>query len=216
MKKTFLLSALISLFSLTLSAQIKKGSVLLGGQISAYHSKTHPSVIQSEQELNTVNFNISVGKAIKDNAVLGVYGTYAHAKSDNFYNGNSNYNSKLDIYKLGVFYRNYKKLAKDFYFFGELGTGYMGSKQIDNNVQGNNPIRYTSTGAELYLTPGIAYRVFKKLQLELVIPQIAGMQYEVRKTTAQGSVFKQDMFQFNTNLNSSLLNNLGLGFRFVL
>lgn len=147
---------------------------------------------------------------------MGLYVGYGHAKSDNYYNGSYYANTKQDRYNLGVFFRNYKKLAKDFYFFGELGAGYNGSKQTDVNLPGNSQVRYTQAGAELYLTPGISYRVFKKLQLELVIPQIAGLQYGVTKMTSQTSNSKQDQFQFNTNLNSSLLSNLGLGFRFVL
>jgi len=49
MKKTILLSVIISLSSLAVSAQIKKGSVLLGGQVSAYHSNTDWNTSQPDQ-----------------------------------------------------------------------------------------------------------------------------------------------------------------------
>lgn len=216
MKKLFLLLTVAVIFSLATSAQIKKGATFLGGQISFYNSNTDFNTAQSNQKNKYAYFNVSVGKALKENSVLGLYVSYGHNKVDNFYNGNTFGNSKLDRYNVGVFYRQYKRLAKDFYIFGELGGGYLGSNQTDADLNGNNKVKYTQSGGELYLTPGVSYRVYKKLQLELLIPQIAGIQYSVNKTTSLANNSKQDKFQFNTNLNASLLSSLGLGFRFIL
>jgi hypothetical protein len=216
MKKIFLLTTVITIFNLTTSAQIKKGSILLGGQISYYNSKIDWNTAQPDQKYKSGTFNISAGTAFKENSVLGLYITYGHYNNDNNYNGIAYNNSKGDRYNFGVFYRKYKKLAKDFYLFGELGAGYAGSNQTDTELPGNNKTKYTRSGGELYLTPGISYRIYKKLQVELLIPQIAGVQYAVQKTTSLANNSKEDQFNFNTNLNSSLLGNLGLGFRFVL
>ncbi|MEO6253401.1 MAG: hypothetical protein ABIO79_08860 [Ferruginibacter sp.] len=216
MKKIFFFSTIILLLSFTASAQIKKGAIFLGGLVSVYHSNIDYDSPQPDQKLSSASFNISAGVALKENAVAGLYVTYGHGKFDNNYNGGGYSNTKLNRYNAGAFFRRYKKLVKDFYFFGELGAGYFGSNQTDVNFPGNNEINYTESGAELYLSPGISYRVFKKLHVELAIPQIAGLQYGVTKMTSQVRNSKQDQFQFNTNLNSSFLNNLALGFRFIL
>ncbi len=213
MKQIFLLSTVIALFSLTTSGQIKKGSLHLGGQFSYYNSKVVYNTSQPEQKFNSGNYNISAGTALKENSVLGLYIGYGHY----YFKDSSNYYSKIkdDRYNIGVFYRQYKRLAKDFYFFGELGGGYIGSNRTYVSGPGNVTTKYAQSGAGLSLTPGISYRIYKKLQVELSIPQIAGVQYAVIKTTSLVNNSKEDQFSFNTNLNSSLLNNLGLGFRFV-
>lgn len=216
MKKIFLFSTIIAIFNLTLSAQIKKGTILLGGQIYYGDTKVNYYASQPEQKNKSAYFNISAGTALKENKVLGFSVTYGHSEFSYNYNSNAYINGKYDRYNFDVFYRQYKILAKDFYFFGELGAGYLGSNQTDTEVPSNNKTKYTLAGGELYLTPGIAYRIYKKLQVELLIPQIAGINYSVLKRTAQTNISKEDQFRFNTNLNSSLLSNLGLGFRFVL
>jgi hypothetical protein len=220
MNKVLLLTAIIAIFNLTTSAQIKKGSILLGGQIFFDNQDANYTNTQNKQKNQVANFNISAGTALSENKVLGLSVTYSHYINDYVSSGLVNYNSNSDSYNFDVFYRVYKKLAKDFYFFGEMGAGYFGSNQTDINVPGNtNKTKYRTSGAELYLTPGIAYRIYKKLHVELVIPQIAGTSYSVQKRNSLPvnlDDYKQNHFRFNTNLNSSFLNNIGLGFKFVL
>jgi hypothetical protein len=218
MKMIFLLSTVITIFNLTSSAQIKKGSVLIGGQISYADAKSHYNSTQPDQKNKSAVFNISAGKALKQNKVLGIAISYSHFNYDNN-NGNIDYNVNSDRYNFDVFYRQYKKLAKDFYIFGELGGGYFGGNQTDTDIPSNNKTKYTESGVGLFLTPGISYRIYKKLHLELLLPQIAGVNYSVQKRSSLTNIqnnSKQNQFSFNTNLNASLLSNLGLGFRFVL
>lgn len=198
------------------SAQIKQGAVLLGGQVSAYSNSIDYSSAQADQKDNSAMFNVTVGKALKENSVLGVFGGYGSFKVENYYNGSAFYNSNQDRCSLGVFYRLYRKIARDFYCFGELGAGYTRSNQTNFNLPNNDRVNYRQNAADLYLAPGIGYRLYKKLHVELVIPRVAGVQYGVTKMTAQSGNSKQDQFSFNTNLNSSLLNNIGLGLRLVL
>ena len=214
MKHVFLLFGAVTIINLTASAQIKKGSVLLGGQLSFTDSKTAFNTPQPDQKYNSGSYNISAGTALKQNSVLGLYTGYSHYR---FNNGNNFYNKiSEDRYNFGVFFRQYKKLAKDFYFFGELGTGYIGSNRTESTISPNVTTKYAQSGANIYLTPGISYRIYKKLQVELLVPQIAGVSFSVLKTTTQSNSSRENLFSFNTNLNSSLLSNLGLGFRFVL
>jgi hypothetical protein len=219
MNKVLLLTAIAAVFNLTVSAQIKKGSILLGGQIGFNDFKVDYNNAQPDQKNKNTIFNISVGTAIRENKVLGVSITYGHVDYDHNYNGNAFVNSKGDQYGIDIFYRQYKKLAKDLYFFGELGAGYSGSNQTDTDVPGNNKTKYTSSGGGVYLSPGVAYRIYKKLQVELLVPSIAGASYTVDKVTftANNALNStQNRFGFNTSLNSSFLYNLNLGFKFVL
>ena len=219
MNKVLMLSAIAAIFSLTTSAQIKKGSILLGGQIGFNDLKVDYNNAQPDQKNNNSLFSISVGTAIRENKVLGTSITYGHSDFDQNYNGNAFVNSRSNYYGIDIFYRQYKKLAKDFYFFGELGAGYLGSDQTDTDIPGNNKTKYTSSGGRVYLTPGAAYRIYKKLQVELLVPGIAGASYTVdKKTVAANNAFNstQNRFGFNTSLNASFFYNLSLGFKFVL
>lgn len=216
MKQTFLLVTIITLFSITASAQIKKGSTLLGGQFFYNNSNVDWNTAQPDQTNKFGNFGISAGRALKENSVLGLYVSYGHARARNNYNGAVFTNSTADLYNAGVFFKKYKKLAKNFYFFGELGTGYVGRNQSQADVSGANEVKIKSSGGELYLTPGFSYSVLKKLQIEILIPGIAEIQYSVTKTTSLNNNSKENDFHISSNLNSSLLNSVGIGFRFIL
>ena len=202
MKQTLLLSTLISIFSLTSTAQIKKGSTLLGGQIS--FNRTDAG-INTGQDLRSAVFHIAAGKAYKENSVAGLYAEYARFNAPGSFTA--------DYYKAGFFYRKFHKLAKDFYFFGEMGTGYMGSREKRFGI---NDVNIYQSGVELNVTPGLSYRVYKKLHLELSIPQLAGIHYTVSKTRSVPDNFKQQAFGFNTNMTGTVLEAVGIGFRFVL
>ena len=217
MKKTLLLTAFIAIFSLSASAQIKKGSIYLGGDISANSQKRDFGTSQPDFKNKYANFNISAGSFVKQNLVAGVYGGYGHGEFNNAYPGGSNFrDSKYDSYRFGLFARQYKKLAKDFYFFGELGTGYFGSNQTDVDMPVNFTTKYKGDGAEFYLAAGASYRVYKKLYVELSIPRVVNLQYAVKKETSPGQTIKENQLNLSTNLTSSIFNSLGLGFRFIL
>jgi hypothetical protein len=220
MRKILSLSLLFICSSLLATAQIKKGAVLLGGQIAFSDAESESNNNQPNQQQTQKNnnafFRISVGKAIKENTVAGINAGYGSNKNENFNNNTLVSSSDFKQYSVGVFYRQYKKIGGNFYFFGEGGADYIGSTQKDNNFPGNNLITRKGSGVQLSLTPGISYQVLKKLQLEILIPDIAALQYNTLKTTAQNSNSKQNQFSFNTSLSSSPFNSLGVGFRLVL
>jgi hypothetical protein len=88
-----------------------------------------------------------------------------------------------------------------------------------SNVDQN--LRTTSNGVAFGFIPGIFYSVFKRMQMELTMPNIANISYTSVKTVAGNlppSVPEQktNNFSANVNLNSNLLNNFGIGFKFLL
>lgn len=214
MRKLSVLTLLFIISVLTARAQIKKGSTLLGGELFYFNSNINYHTSQPNQLNRTASFNIAGGKAIRENNFVGLNLSYSANKSR--YNAyNNNFDSKINQYSVGAFYRKYKKLAKDLYFFGEMGAGYNSNDQKDTDSTGADYAKYTRTGGELYLTPGISYQVFKKFYVEILIPRIVSAQYEVSKTKSQTQNSKEDQFSFITNLNANSLDFLGVGFRII-
>jgi hypothetical protein len=220
MKQLLLLTAIITIFNSTLSAQIKKGSILLGGQIGFIDYNGKFSTTQNKQKNGAALFNISAGTAISENKVLGIAASYYHTNDDYANNGSVYSNTKYNRLNIDAFYRLYKKLAKDLYLFGEIGAGYIGSDETSANLPNNTIVtKYMTMGGELYVTPGVAYRIYKKLQVELVIPRIVETNYTNQKRTTQPTSpddYTRNGFYFNSSLNGNFLGNLALGFKFVL
>lgn len=219
MMKTLTLTAAFAAFALTAAAQIKKDAVLLGGQVSVYNSKSNTNTAPPNTTNYNVFLNLSAGKAIKENTVVGLYGGYGQGKNENIYANNSSSKLTSTNSAAGVFYRKYKNLGKNFYFFGEVNAGYRSLKQESENKVVNTitTTSYTETGGELGLTPGLSYQLFKKMQLEVLMPSFAGVRYMATKNSGSNTaVQKGNSFQFNTSLNGGLFNGLAVGFRFVL
>jgi len=79
-----LLTLLVILsFSMLANAQFKKGSLLVGGELSFSSYKTNNSQINQNQ--HSGYFNASLGKALGENSVFGINLTYAPFSSNNYY-----------------------------------------------------------------------------------------------------------------------------------
>jgi hypothetical protein len=219
MKKTIAMAVLCSAAYSVTHAQIKKDAILLGGQVSVYSSKSSDNSTPPNTINNNAVFNLSAGKAIKENTVVGIYGGYGQGKNENIYSNSSSSKSTGTNTSAGVFYRKYKGLGKNFYFFGEANAGYRGYKQeYENKVIGaTTTTTNTETGVELGLTPGLSYQLCKKMQLEILMPAFAGLRYATTKNSGSNiTTTKGNLFQFSTSLNNSALNSLAVGFKFVL
>ncbi len=217
MKQKFTLIALaFTGYSLVVNGQIKKESLFLGGQVAYAHSKLDYSGAQADQKNSSANLNVSIGKAVKENAVFGVILGYAPFTTS-YSNGSNTVNSTTREYNLGIFYRQYHQLAKDFYFFTEAGAAYIASKQSNKDaVAGTDLGTIKQSGGQLSLMPGLSYRVLPKLHLEIVIPNIVAAQYMVGKNNTSAPLQKQTQFSFNSSLNSIGWSNLSVGFHFIL
>lgn len=214
-KYYFLAFLLVSFFSTT--AQIKKGSILLGGQLSYYNDKYENATMN--QQYRGGSFGISLGKAFKENSVAGFNFAFSPGKQDNIVTGNDTFSVTNKRTDAGVFFRKYKKIAQDFYFFAQIdGSVIISTQKEDHKRTGD--IKATQRGGFISLTPGISYQLFKKMQLELTIPNVLGMQYLVTKMDSQNPLTqnaKRKQASFYSNLNNSTsLSFLGVGFRFVL
>jgi hypothetical protein len=197
------------------NAQIKEGSILVGGQASYSHTSAKNSNADATQKQDYGIIDLSVGKAIKENKVVGIHLEFAPGTSDQTSNGNVIYKSKSTGYGAGVFYRQYKTLAKDFYFFIEGGANFFYSEQNTKDTTGTKIQKITSSAAQIYLAPGISYKVLKNLHLEVSIPQLFSLQYTKSKARYMGVQSSQNNLTFSSNLNAASLDHLSVGFRFI-
>ena len=213
MKTRLLLPIAIIFFATTtVNAQINEGRYLLGGSISYNNQKDQQS---SGTKYETLYSNIQFGKVIRDNEVVGIIASY----------GFSNYGptNKSNQFNAGVFYRKYKPLAKNLYFFGEVDGLYNHSQNTQGDFQtGSDGTRYIVNGGMVSFIPGISYSICKRMQIELSMPNIASISYGSEKnqttssTTNSISTVTGNIFSGNINLNSNLLTNFGIGFKFFL
>ncbi|MDE3212562.1 MAG: hypothetical protein KGM98_04950 [Bacteroidota bacterium] len=197
--------------------QIHTNSILLGGQISYYSTHINYSGYPPDQKSTSAVFDISAGIALKENNVYGVNLTFSPSNNANSYNGINYVSTKANQYGLGVFDRKYRKLARDFYFFAEMGGQYLYSKQTTTDTSGVKLETARQSGGRIYVTPGLSYRILNKLYLEITIPDILNLQYTITKNETPAYNSKQSQFLFNSSLNSNGgLGFLGVGFHLIL
>jgi hypothetical protein len=219
--KILLTTAILFCFAWTSNAQLNEGNYLLGGSLS-YSNAKNTSTPNDDYTGNYFGANVQIGRLVKNNTVLGVIISYSNSNSHLTGYPDSNYN-KGNAISAGVFYRKYKRLIKDLYFFGELDGVYSHSKSDQNNSNYYYYITKTSSdGGTVSFVPGISYAVCNKLYIELLMPNILAASY-VHSTTAYTSGVppiltsgKGNNFSLNANLNFNLLSNFGIGFKFLL
>ena len=109
------------------------------------------------------------------------------------------------------------------YFFGEADALYDYSTNTQGKFEiGSEATRYTTNGARISLVPGLSYAVWKKLQMELSMPNLVYLSYARVKdertftNSQQITTSKANNFSANVNLNASLLNDFAIGFKFLL
>ena len=218
MTKILLTLVIFMSFPFLASAQFDKGSILLGGQLAYSHYSTKYPQATTDAS-NYGSFIVSAGKAITENQVFGINLTYNPTSIDNYNNyGLVALNYKNTGYGIGVFYRKYKSLGKEFFLFGEAGAGYTGSSATGKDSTDKKLLDGSTNSGRIYLTPGIAYKISKKFFLELTIPDIFNAQYSNQKVSVPGTSYSNntDQFSINTSLSSNPLNALGIGFRLIL
>lgn len=217
MKSKILLLLGVVFTSVTISiGQISPGKFLLGGSISYNSNKNTQSLQQNlPSHYSNLSSSIQLGKFIRENTAAGFFLSYS-------YNKNSIQNNPDAInsyYNAGIFYKKYKTLARNFYFFGEGDVSYTNSKNTQVEYQTPNIINTAvSNGGSMSFTPGISYGIWKKLQMELLIPNIFSINYAHvdTKDSNNNLTDKGNLFSANANLNSNLLYNFAVGFKFFL
>ena len=209
MNKIFTLIIPIFFLSFISIAQISKGSILLGGDISAYTEKQINNNV--EYKVSGVYFSPTVGKAIKDNLILGSFFSVAASDNDGV---NLTVNSKEHIYGLGIFLRKYGAVSKNFYVFlqgsanGEYAKYEFGS---DSYLKRKD--------LSMDVSPGVSYRISKKLHLESGFRDIFSIGYTNQKTKgiSSGNLVESNSNRYYISSSISNFNSVFyFGFRLLI
>ncbi len=223
--KILLTIATFIFFVFNSNAQIEKGTVLLGGSINYYSIKnTLPDFYRNYQyKTEGDGANIQIGKAVNRNSIAGIVLSYSHFNNSNSGNSpDSNFN-KGTTFGAGVFYRKYKKLLKDFYFFADVNGQYQHGEA--RQAASTNSYYYTKTisdGGTITFTPGISYAICKNFQMELLMNGLVSTSFSHSKyhftygSPSVDSDGKTNSLSINANLNSNLLYGLGIGFKYFI
>lgn len=214
--KTQIFIPMLLLLAVTVNGQIKQHATFLGGQVYYYNNKFE--VNNLNQRSQNGNLAINIGKAFRENKVVGLNLTYSPNKQSNYLVGSDTANLKDLNYGIGMFYRAYKKLAKDFYLFGQADGNINIGKRTENYSSVTNNISNSYRGVFLAFTPGISYQLCKQMQFEITIPNIVNLMYSKSKYNNPNqtqSNNQQEQFAISSYFSNYNLGNLGVGFHFI-
>jgi len=213
MRKFTLAVLALFVFIFSTNAQIKKGSIFLGGDVSGSSQKTKTGDMTTNKQ-NGVTISPVFGKAIKENLILGVNAIVGIYNNKSFPN---NGKSKTESYGGGMFIRKYKNLgASSFYLFAQAGLGAAYHHyEAEGPYTGSAQQKIFTIGINAY--PGLAYAVSKKLQLETGFNSLVSLNYSINKMESgtPATVSKTNGISFSSSL-SNATNSLFLGIRVLL
>jgi hypothetical protein len=210
--KNFYLLIIAVLFCSLIQAQVKKGDIVLGGNVgySNQASSSNPFPANGGKSDN-LSINPSIGKAIKDNLVIGIdlfYSryTYSNGAPSISPSGVSN------AFETGVFVRRYKPLGNNFFLFAQTtfminySHGTSDAPAANGNLAVENEDKSIGFGFQFY--PGISYAINRHWQLETGLPNLFSVNYNHTKfnTNATGQP-NQDGSSHSFAISSSLTGN---------
>jgi hypothetical protein len=193
MKQTYALLLFSLLCSFVASAQIKKGDIVLGGNIDYSNQAMTsaqsgiPSTTNSTKS-NAISINPSLGKAIRDNLVVGI--DLAYSRDTYSYNtvGGPAENQVTSGFMAGIFVRRYKPIGAGFSLFGQAELS--GNYTHTNNADPSSTVIVDHTngyGFSLQFYPGIAYALNRRWQLEMGLTDFFSLAYTHSKETQEYS-----------------------------
>jgi hypothetical protein len=209
MKKYLLTSVVLFSVLSGLFGQISKGSVLLGGDISVYSEKQ--VVNNSDYKVSGIYFSPLFGKAIKDNLFFG--GFLSIGTSDNS-GANNNTPYEDHNYGAGIFLRKYAVIYNNFYGFIQ---GTLGVTSSNQEYQNSSLIKRKTVG--LNFSPGISYKLSKKLHLETGFREVLSLGYSNERNESLNPILTYNG-KSNRFFASSSISNFGsslyFGFRLLM
>ncbi|BAV08168.1 Outer membrane protein beta-barrel domain-containing protein [Filimonas lacunae] len=209
MKKILLLTVLVVITTaITASAQINKGSVYLGGNVGYGRSNIRNNGYEDYKQIN-VGVSPSVAFAYKDNFAWGLSLLYARTDLQ------TSYIQKSNNFGVTAFLRQYQPLGKGFYAFAQEGLTLLYGF---GNQSSPTSSEVKSYGANAGISPGLAYDINKKFQLEIQLNNVAYVSYNRSKTKYSYTTDQSTTSDFNIGSNLSQISDIGsvsIGARFV-
>ena len=193
-------------------AQIDKGSIFLGGQISYYNqSASSPQDSNQTSKNKQFNFTPAIGIAVKNNVIVGIDLTYVYTKT---LTTNYPYNQITNTFGAGVFMRRYVPLGKGFYVFGQgrIGGTYNTGKIKQGNPEIDDDIKGYTVSFGFY--PGVSYQVSKRVHLETGFNNLFYIEYDHNRdnqtNTGVVTAVKTNTFSAGSSLNNLAAFTLGV------
>lgn len=216
MKKTLTLFILFISISFFLSAQIKKGSTLLGVDLGFNGSNFKQEYASNEIKNSSTGFNVALlyGKAIKDNLFAGGSVSFS---SSSFKQGNPQTTNTQKNYGASVWTRKYFPVYGPLYAFV---NGSLYANVGNNESPNNNPSKTKSFGLGVGIYPGISFQLKKSFYLDASLNNLATIYYNRtsgEQTDFTGATVKQTSSSYG--ISTSLGNNsnpLQLGIRWII
>jgi hypothetical protein len=219
MKKLYALAFAAFICSFA-NAQVKKGDIVLGGNIAYFDQATStndPSA--SVGKFRTFSIVPSFGKAIKDNLVLG----FDIAYDRNTQSYNPGYSTTNNGFGAGIFLRKYKPLGNGFYLFGQSSISGSYTHGTMDEPQGTvtGPLTNTSNSynVKLQFFPGVAFAVTPKWQLEAGLPAFFSINWSHTKQTetfAGQPDINTTTHSFNAASSLTGSNTISVGIRYFI
>jgi hypothetical protein len=212
MRKSILFIAAIVFIHNCAHAQIKKGSVFLGGSFGITTQKIEIANSTNIQKNQAFNINPSAGIAFRQNTILGLGLLYTRSLNK----VEPTLKQETKSYGISAFIRKYKMLGNNFYIFGDGSISYnKGETEIKTNPNGSQQQNTKTAGLAFY--PGIAFAVNRRFHLEAGLSNLVYFNYSVNKgsdPSSPGNIFTSKTFSAGTSLSGSI--PLTIGFRILL
>ena len=224
MKKSLLFSVVAILFASFVNAQIKKGSVFIGGSLNFSSDKTKPASANNTESINSSwALRPQIGKVIGDNKIVGVFLNTGGSNNKQTSPPSNLSQTKGTFYGGGFFFRNYFPVVNRFYLFGDASLGFSFDKS--ETLFDNGTTRYVSFTSKTVqpnfsFTPGISFAATRKVHIEAAFSNLLSLSYSSTKSkdfSSSGTLYREtDSKNFRAFANANGFNNLNLGIRFIL
>lgn len=216
MKLKLLFSVVFVCTLLTTSyAQIKKETILAGGNFSYSKIKDRPQQLNLDREVQTTSVLPSFGVAIKENLVVGIFGNYTEVHRKNDYETSDR---KEKSYGGGLFVRRYVPIFKRFYIYGEGRLGYNGieSKTHYDYTGGSYDNKLKGWETNLTITPGISYGITQSILVEAGFATLFNATYKSVKSDWTPNSYSLRQKSFNAGVSLENVSALTIGIRFLI
>lgn len=187
-------------------AQINKGSIWVGSNVSYSRSKDKSAQQPVDRKIKTISVLPAAGVAIKENIVLGIFANYTDEHTDN--NGYLVLR-KIKTYGGGLFVRRYIPVFNRFYIFGDgrLGVNAYKSEEEWSAVYGGLKSKSRGWETGLTFTPGISYGITPNMQLEAGFKSLFDIRYQNENNSRKS---------FTAGVNLENASAFTIGFRFLI
>ena len=224
MKKKIILLTCIIVSAAPLLAQVKKGSIILGTNVNI-HTTINNSVSlgKGSNWMHNSQVQVELGKAIKDNTVIGLRFGYGSVPGNEYQqlNGVDYLTYKKNRFVSGsLFFRDYAQLTKNVLLFAEYSisgstgrfknTGYDDAGKL---YTANMKLKNIGAGLSL----GIAYKISNRVMLDLSFNNLLGLRYTSTKGSFTynntGQTVAEHSSQFSFDPFSGIKANASFGIK---